>query len=220
MPREIFIGSLTTQPGEGLSLTRLLKAQAIRGQIKEIHAVLTHQKVEQNTLEHLVALAFGFAIIPGDIPRDNSSIEEIDHIFAQEFGYIILPISCARLTGGRVEAWISPAFVSKEHPLARLKKDNAVVITTGKDNQKTTSHYVRLTVKNDAGVLAKIADQFGSANISIRMAKQPEVEEDSKTAQLAFVLHPCETEALEECVTSIQDLDVCLGVGSVLRVVE
>lgn len=83
-----------------------------------------------------------------------------------------------------------------------------------------SSYYVRLTVQNDPGVLASVCEQFGSANISIRMVRQPEVEEGNKIAQLAFVLHPCETKALEECVSSIQNLDVCVGVGSVLGVVE
>lgn len=220
MPKEVFIGSLTTKSEDGLSLTRLLETQAISGRIKEIHAVLGKENNGRDALSDIASVAFGFKIEPDEIDTNNFVIEEPDRFFAEEFGYVILPIACAKLTEGKVEAWISPAFVSKEHPLSQLKKDNAVVITTGKDNRKTTSHYVRLTVKNDAGVLAKIADQFGSANISIGMVKQPEVEEGSETVQLAFILKPCETSDLLECVDSIQNLDVCLGVGSVLRVVE
>lgn len=272
---EVFVGSLTTQPESDLSLTRVLETEAIRKKIKGVHVVLGGEDNGEDILIQVADIGFGVSIRPEDIKTNSSSIEKSDYTFAGEFGFVILPIACAKLTGGKVDAWISRALVSKQHPLIAqaLKIDSPVVITTGEiDDERidtasetlqqlgisedfredfelafleamseetleklvkaavsisssrrsgtASSHYVRLTVQDQPGVLGDVAQQFGDAHISIRMAKQPEVEEGSETAQLAFILHPCETKTLEKCIDLIQNLDVCVGVGSVLRVVE
>jgi homoserine dehydrogenase len=75
--------------------------------------------------------------------------------------------------------------------------------------------YLLMEVADQPGVLAKIADQFGRHDVSIKSMQQRGIGAD---ARLIFVTHRAREADLRATVHSLRDVDVVHRVGSVLRV--
>jgi homoserine dehydrogenase len=77
-------------------------------------------------------------------------------------------------------------------------------------------YYMRVTVQDRPGVLARIAGILGEQDISIASVIQFETDEDARTAELVITTHHARGSALDAALAAIRDLDVVVEVGNVL----
>ena len=67
----------------------------------------------------MTALAFGTAVDFDTIPVTGiDQLEAQDVIFGHDLGYVVKLLAVAHRVGTQVTAWVRPAFISTEHPLA------------------------------------------------------------------------------------------------------
>ena len=78
-------------------------------------------------------------------------------------------------------------------------------------------YYLRMTVQDRPGVLARIAAALGEAQISIASFIQYEVEDAPEgSAELVFTTHRANEGALTQAIREIERMDVVLEIGNVL----
>ena len=77
-------------------------------------------------------------------------------------------------------------------------------------------YYLRITVQDRPGVLARIAQALGDAQISIASFIQYEVEGAEGTAELVFTTHHANGGALQRAIGVIEAMDVVQEIGNVL----
>jgi homoserine dehydrogenase len=80
-------------------------------------------------------------------------------------------------------------------------------------------HYLRVTVADQAGVLARIAGALGAQGISIASVIQFEADLDAHTAELVITTHAAPGERLEAALAEVRDMDVVVEIGNVLPMV-
>jgi len=222
MTKELHVGSLTTAQ-DMIPIYSLLETRSLNGSIREIHAVLNGNNRNPETLTDIAECAFGVKIKSEQVNVTKCTLDKRDAFFAKEFGFTILPVAYAALSGGDVEAWIGPALVPAEHPLYhRTENDNSIhiVFKNGKkqDEAKGFSYYVRLRVKDQSGALGQIAEKFGNAGVSIKEMRQPEAKKDSDETDMAFLLWPCQAKVLQSALSAIAGLgDIVMGVNPPLK---
>ncbi|HCF96643.1 MAG: homoserine dehydrogenase [Verrucomicrobiota bacterium] len=84
-----------------------------------------------------------------------------------------------------------------------------------------TRYYIRLSVADQPGVLARIAAIFGDLRISIASMIQHESEHGSaEGVTLIFLTHRAREASIREAVRQVESLPTTLGPASVLRVEE
>jgi homoserine dehydrogenase len=83
-----------------------------------------------------------------------------------------------------------------------------------------TQYYVRLTAKDQPGVLAQIARVFGDNAISIASAIQPESDEKTQTAEIVIMTHPAREKAMQAALRKLEKLDVVKEIANFIRVEE
>jgi homoserine dehydrogenase len=86
-----------------------------------------------------------------------------------------------------------------------------------------TRYHVSLEVADRAGVLSAVAGEFARRGVSIAAVRQTGGGEDAgvpekENARLVVVTHTAPDSALHATVEALAELDVVLGVESVLRV--
>ena len=86
-------------------------------------------------------------------------------------------------------------------------------------SQVTSRFYMRVTVADQAGVLARIAAILGKQDISIASVIQFETDPDARTAELVITTHATPGGKLEVALRQIQALPVVTEVGNVLPMV-
>ena len=79
-----------------------------------------------------------------------------------------------------------------------------------------SAYYVNLEVTDAPGVLAAVANAFGSHGVSIRSMEQQGL---GSGARIAFITHRAIERNLRATLADLRRLDVVAGIGSVLRVV-
>jgi len=84
--------------------------------------------------------------------------------------------------------------------------------------QARTRYYLSLEVADRPGVLAQVAEAFSRHGVSIQQVRQSVSAEEAPSAELVIVTHAATDEALAATVQQISDLDVVVGVTSVMRV--
>jgi homoserine dehydrogenase len=77
-------------------------------------------------------------------------------------------------------------------------------------------YYLRITVADRPGVLARISGILGDHEISIASVIQFETDEDARTAELVITTHQAPGAALEAALAEIRGLDVVVEIGNVL----
>ena len=82
-------------------------------------------------------------------------------------------------------------------------------------NDFTSKYYIRLTVKDAAGVLAKIATTFAKNNISIAEVKQVACSNDN--AQIVVHTHMCAESAVKKTLDKLSSLEEVVQVNSTIR---
>ena len=83
-----------------------------------------------------------------------------------------------------------------------------------------TRYYVSMNVADRPGVLATVAAEFAKREVSIAEVRQEGVVDEGGQrigARVVVVTHPATDAALSETVDALAELDVVLGVASVLR---
>ncbi len=78
-------------------------------------------------------------------------------------------------------------------------------------------YYIRLTVTDAAGVLAKVAGAFGDSGVSLASVIQKRVCEPG-SAEIVWVTHEASESSVRAALDDIARLDVVGAVGSVIRV--
>lgn len=85
-------------------------------------------------------------------------------------------------------------------------------------NDFSSEYYIRLTVNDKSGVLAKIAECFGKFGISI--ATMVQRSKDEGTASIIFMIHKTEESKIKKAVKAIEKLDCVDALDSLIRVEE
>ena len=84
-----------------------------------------------------------------------------------------------------------------------------------------SAYYLRMEVEDRPGVLAAVAQTFGSHNISIRLMEQDmEYELKDGPARLIFITHRAKEKDFAATKQELQQLDAVKNIASSLRVVE
>jgi homoserine dehydrogenase len=81
-----------------------------------------------------------------------------------------------------------------------------------------TKYYIRLTAKDQPGVLAQIARVFGDNAISISSAIQPESDEKTRTAEIVIMTHPAREKAMQTALRKLEKLEVVREIANFIRV--
>ena len=79
-------------------------------------------------------------------------------------------------------------------------------------------YYVRLSVLDRFGVLAKIANVFGDAQISIASVLQFDSDNERGLADLVIMTHPAREANMQEAATLLRQLDVVESLENLIRV--
>ncbi len=79
-------------------------------------------------------------------------------------------------------------------------------------------YYLRLTLADQAGVLAQIARILGNLNISIASVIQKDTNPEAQTAEVVVTTHPAREEAMQESLKRIKSLEVIREINSLVRV--
>jgi homoserine dehydrogenase len=81
-----------------------------------------------------------------------------------------------------------------------------------------TQYYIRLTAKDQPGVLAQIARVFGDNQISISSAIQPESDAKTQTAEIVIMTHPARERAIQAALRKLAKLEVVKEIANFIRV--
>jgi len=81
-----------------------------------------------------------------------------------------------------------------------------------------TQYYIRLTAKDQPGVLAQIARVFGDNSISIASAIQPESDAKTQTAEIVIMTHPAREKAMQAALRKLEKLEVVKEIANFIRV--
>jgi homoserine dehydrogenase len=87
-------------------------------------------------------------------------------------------------------------------------------------SELVTRYYIRLTAKDQPGVLAQIAACLGEAQISIATVIQKESDPQSRTAELVIMTHEAREASMQSALRAVEDLEVVQEIGGFLRVEE
>ena len=80
----------------------------------------------------------------------------------------------------------------------------------------SSKYYIRLTVKDMAGVLAKISGLFAKSNVSIAEVKQ--VAGGEGNAQIVIITHVCNESAVKKTLDKLSALDEVVSVDANIRI--
>ncbi len=112
---------------------------------------------------------------------------------------------------------------------ARLVRDNAAPGGLRELSQQLrvrpidalqTRYYIRLTVADQAGVLAQIAQALGDEDISIASVLQKDADPETVSAEIVIMTHPARESSVQRALLAIGALDPVRRVGNVLRIEE
>jgi len=81
-----------------------------------------------------------------------------------------------------------------------------------------TRYYLRLTVADQAGVLARITKVLGDRQISISSVIQKEVDSAAQTAEAVIMTHPAKEKAMQQALGELKNLSVVKEIGNFIRV--
>jgi homoserine dehydrogenase len=86
-------------------------------------------------------------------------------------------------------------------------------------SQIETRYYMRMTIADQAGVLAQISKILGDQSISIASVIQKEADERAQTAEIVIMTHPARESAVRQALLDIENLrPIVQEVGNLIRV--
>ncbi len=120
-------------------------------------------------------------------------------------------------TGSAIVSDIVFAACQARPKYAPFKNVDKVNVKDFTDNY-LCRYYLRMTVADQAGVMAKITSAFGKYNISI--ASMQQAPSSGKDATLIFLLHQTYEKDLDRAIEALKKLDCVDAVNAVIRVEE
>ena len=81
-----------------------------------------------------------------------------------------------------------------------------------------TRYYLRLTVADQAGVLAQITKVLGDRQISISSVIQKEADSAAQTAEAVIMTHPAREKAMQQALGELKNLVIVKEIGNFIRV--
>jgi len=81
-----------------------------------------------------------------------------------------------------------------------------------------TRYYIRMTIDDQAGVLAKITKVFGDNLISISSAIQKEADSKSHSAEIVIMTHPARERAMQQAIRQMEQMAVVKEINNLIRV--
>ena len=81
-----------------------------------------------------------------------------------------------------------------------------------------TRYYLRMTIADQAGVLAQITKVLGENLISISSAIQKEADKRSQSAEIVIMTHPAREQAMQRAVSQMEKLEVVKEISNLIRV--
>lgn len=100
------------------------------------------------------------------------------------------------------------------HAHATVQSDLAVLPM----DDVRTRYYLRMSVRDEPGVLAGIAGVLGGARISIASVVQKEVDEEARTAEIVLMTHLAQEAAMRAALAGLAALPTVVEVGAMVRV--
>lgn len=85
-------------------------------------------------------------------------------------------------------------------------------------SQIETRYYLRMSIADKPGVLAKIAKTLGELSISIASVIQKEADAKTQTAEIVLMTHPAKEEAMQQALKDMSELAVVKEVCNFIRV--
>ena len=121
-------------------------------------------------------------------------------------------------TGSAIVSDVIFAAKHSENYYAPFKNSAAGNKETKFVSDFVSKYYIRMFVKDDAGVLAKIAGVFAKGNISIKEVKQMTSEEG--LAEIIVITHPAFESDMKKTIEKITALEEVVGVKGFIRIEE
>jgi homoserine dehydrogenase len=110
----------------------------------------------------------------------------------------------------------SPNRYQPSNGSAATQRANALDVVDMQD--LSVRYYVRLSVIDRFGVLAKIAGVFGEAQISIASVLQFDSDNERGLADLVIMTHPAREGSMQEAAARLRQLDVVASLENLIRV--
>ncbi len=112
---------LTRMRQEGLSFEDVVKAAQALGYAEADPTLDVGGGDAAHKLVVLAMLAFGARLDGVKVPTEGiDTLEPVDHVFADRFGYVVKQLAIGRDRGEAVELRVHPALVAKDAPLANI----------------------------------------------------------------------------------------------------
>ena len=123
---------LTAMAEEGTAMEQALRRAQELGYAEADPTADVSGSDAAHKLAVLASLAFSRWVPPDRIACDGiTGVEARDVQYARELGFAIKLLAAARRLGTSVEAWVGPALVPLQHPLAQVRGvNNAIVLVT------------------------------------------------------------------------------------------
>jgi homoserine dehydrogenase len=228
-------------------------------------------------LSILLNLSFNTAVSYRDLPFQGiTELTLLDLEMAGEFGYSVKLLASANRRGSEVEAWVHPALVPIQHPLASVESVlNAVyieddhlgpslyygqgagglptgsavvadIVSCARDilsgavgripvggsrpeasfeqplrlaDDTVSEFYVRVSARDQPGVLSAISGTLGENRISISSVIQRGREtEEGDGVPIVMILHEAPYSRMVSALRQIDSLDVVLGKSFIMRI--
>ena len=113
---------------------------------------------------------------------------------------------------------IGRRITANGEPLSTPLLEEKLVVKAMSDLE--TRYYFRLSVADQAGVLAQITRVLGDLNISIASIIQKDADPSAQTAEMVITTHPAREAAVQESLALLGRLEVVKEVSSLIRVEE
>ncbi len=81
-----------------------------------------------------------------------------------------------------------------------------------------TRYYLRMTISDQAGVLARITRILGDLSISISSAIQKETDSKSQTTEIVIMTHPAKEQAMQRAIRKMEKLETVREISNLIRV--
>jgi homoserine dehydrogenase len=102
----------------------------------------------------------------------------------------------------------------KSSPMLGFKKSLESGLTLAKKESITSKYYIRINVKDEVGVLAKITNILSQNGISIQTVLQKSLD---NSANLLLSTHTCLEKDIQKSMNEIENLDITIQKPAMIR---
>ena len=117
-------------------------------------------------------------------------------------------------TGSAIVSDIVFAAKQNKHQYTAFKNSNTVKSSDFSKNFRC-KYYIRMNVKDEAGVLAKISTAFAKNNVSINTMEQLA---NDNSADIIFMIHETCENNINKALATLNNLDCVNAINAVIRV--